>query len=206
MIQLIDLLCRSLRWLRRFRKRCGYGIHSPFAYNLVSGVIYEKGEYYCYEQLSSQRTKENAVLREKDDRLLFRLIIHCSPVNGFVICPKIGITADYFRAGCSKADWQFLQPDALNTLPELLAHTKSIDFIYIDDAKHTQRILNMVLPYVHDHTLIIIHHIRHNSALFEIWQLLLQQPAVRVSFDLHDFGLVYFEHRLNKENYIINYF
>ena len=38
---------RSLRWLRRFRKRRGYGIHSPAAFQFVTGVVYEKGEYYA---------------------------------------------------------------------------------------------------------------------------------------------------------------
>ena len=38
---------RPLRWLLRFRKRCGYGIHSPFAFQFVTGVIYEKGAYFA---------------------------------------------------------------------------------------------------------------------------------------------------------------
>ena len=206
MIQLTDLLCRSFRWLRRFRKRCGYGIHSPFAFNLVSGVIYENGEYYCYECLSSQRKKENVVLREKDDRLLFRLVNQSSPSHGIVISPHIGITADYLREGCKSASWHFLVPADLSQLPTLLEQYQPVDFLYIDDVKHTQYILQTALPFVHDHSLIIVRHIRHNPALFTIWQLFIKEPKVRVTFDLHDFGLIYFESRLNKEDYIINYF
>ena len=34
----------------------------------------------------------------------------------------------------------------------------------------------------------------------------LEDAAVRVSFDLHDFGIACFEARFNKENHLINYF
>ena len=34
-------LKRPFIWLRRFRHRCGYGVHSPFAFNLITQVIYE---------------------------------------------------------------------------------------------------------------------------------------------------------------------
>ena len=206
MIQLVDILCRCGRWLRRFRKRQGYGIHSPFAFNLVSGVIYESGEYYCYESLSKLRTNENAVLREKDDRLLFRLVNNFSPVNGVVISAHIGITENYLRNGCLLADWHFYNECQVDHLTELLSRLGKVDFFYIDDAIHTQQILKTVLPYVHDHTLIVVRHIHHNSALFAIWQQFIQTAEVRVTFDLYDFGLIYFEKRLNKEDYVINYF
>ena len=53
------------RWHRllRWRHRRGYGIHSPWAFALVTGVIYEKGEYYQYADLP----------KDRDVRLLFRL-------------------------------------------------------------------------------------------------------------------------------------
>ena len=55
----ISLLCkRPFIWLARFRHRCGYGVHSPFAFHLITGVIYEKTPYYKY-----------AVLQEEEKRL-----------------------------------------------------------------------------------------------------------------------------------------
>lgn len=206
MIQFADICSRCTRWLRRFRKRCGYGIHSPFAFNLVSGVIYEKGEYYCYAPLSRLRTWENAVLREKDDRLLFRLVNNLSPCNGVVFSQRIGITKEYLMHGCEQAEWHFLNVDELEALSATFDRLGKIDFLYVDVARHTQQILQTALPYVHDRTLVIVRHIRHNSALYAIWQLFIRQPEVRVTFDLYDFGLMYFEKRLNKEDYIINYF
>ena len=50
---------RLLRW----RHRRGYGIHSPWAFALVTGVIYEKGDFYAYADLPDDRNV----------KLLFRL-------------------------------------------------------------------------------------------------------------------------------------
>ena len=66
---------RTLRWLRRFRHRRGYGIHSPFAFGFVTGVVYEAGAYYAYAPLAQKwRGKlKGSPLRPKDLRLLLRL-------------------------------------------------------------------------------------------------------------------------------------
>ena len=70
----LSCLLRPFRWLKRFRNRCGYGIHSPFAFQFVTGVIYEKGEYYAYDALENlYRQESNHELRLKDCKLLFRL-------------------------------------------------------------------------------------------------------------------------------------
>ena len=206
MFSLIDIFSRCCRWCRRFRKRCGYGIHSPFAFNLVTGVIYERGVYYPYERLSAARTRANVVLREKDDCLLFRLVNHISPAKGVAVSSHLGITKEYLRAGRMMADWHFISPNELDLLDELLPHLGAIDFLYVDDSSHTQLVLKKALPYVHDGTAFVIRHIHHNAALFAIWQLFIRNPQVRVTFDLYDFGLIYFESRLNKEDYLINYF
>ena len=70
---------RCLRWMRRFRHRRGYNIHSPFAFNLVTGVIYERGAYYAYDDLRNLRKTVPSKLRERDDRLLLRLINASAP-------------------------------------------------------------------------------------------------------------------------------
>ena len=53
------LLCikRPFIWLSRFRHRCGYGVHSPFAFSLITDVIYEKMPYYAYSSLKKEQKK-----------------------------------------------------------------------------------------------------------------------------------------------------
>lgn len=51
MNRILLALKRPFIWLYRFRHRCGYGVHSPFAFNLITHVIYESTPYYKYEEL-----------------------------------------------------------------------------------------------------------------------------------------------------------
>ena len=44
MNRILLTLKRPFIWLYRFRHRCGYGVHSPFAFNLITHVIYESIE------------------------------------------------------------------------------------------------------------------------------------------------------------------
>ena len=51
------LLLRLLHpfvWLLRFRHRRGYGVHSPFAFNFITDVVYQRLPYYKYCELALQ--------------------------------------------------------------------------------------------------------------------------------------------------------
>ena len=79
-------LKRPFIWLSRFRHRCGYGVHSPFAFNLITQVIYESTPYYKYKDLAVEQKK---LAPQKDNywkyeskkvkRLLFRLVNYIQP-------------------------------------------------------------------------------------------------------------------------------
>ena len=66
---------RIWNWCCRFRHRCGYGVHSPSDFFLITSVIYEILPYYAYEWLkASASSKTLPHYREKVNRLLFRLV------------------------------------------------------------------------------------------------------------------------------------
>ena len=65
MNRILLTLKRPFIWLYRFRHRCGYGVHSPFAFNLITHVIYESTAYYKYEELAKAQKQLEL---EKDKR------------------------------------------------------------------------------------------------------------------------------------------
>lgn len=80
------LLKRPFIWLGRFRHRCGYGVHSPFAFDLITNVIYERTPYYAYSSLEAEQKKMSANSgrkwkheSKKVNRLLFRLVNYIQP-------------------------------------------------------------------------------------------------------------------------------
>ena len=100
-----DLLLRCLRWLLRFRHRCGYGIHSPFAFGFVTGVIYESGQYYAYAPLHRcfQEQKAADGLRECDLRLLFRVANASGASSVWLSSSGSPLVEQYVRAALAHA-------------------------------------------------------------------------------------------------------
>ena len=76
---------KFLSLCRRVPNRRGYGIHSPFAFGFVTGVIYERGEFYAYDELRKMRRDGSHALREKDERLLLRIANFQHPQSGTLL-------------------------------------------------------------------------------------------------------------------------
>ena len=88
MNRILLALKRPFIWLYRFRHRCGYGVHSPFAFNLITHVIYESTPYYKYEELvtaqkklAPQKDRTWSYESLKVKRLLFRLVNYAQPTT-----------------------------------------------------------------------------------------------------------------------------
>ena len=129
---------RPLVWLRRIRHRCGYGIHSPFAYNLVTQVIYNDGEYYAYNPLRSRYRLRGR--RAKIARLLFRLANNTQPCEITVPCCLPEAEQAYMQAGCRGAkiavgDSPLVRMDnRLTILLDLPRHKATFDALKADAA------------------------------------------------------------------------
>ena len=191
---------RPLRWLRRFRKRCGYNIHSPFAFNFVTGVIYEAGRFYASSALESQGVNVPKRARLKDDRLVFRVVNFAEPKRIVAVGPD----AEAFRHTCDYIRAARNCPLCVNPRIDELKATPP-DFLYTD-CEDWKAHVDHFLPHIHDRSALLIKGIYRSKASLQAWKQLVAQPEVRVSFDLYDFGICFFEKRLNKEHFVINYY
>jgi hypothetical protein len=110
----------------------GYGVHSPFAYDLITTVIEERRAYYCYEMLDRirlQLQRENAIIRcgasdltvkkvlqeycfsTEGYRLLFRLTNYFRPEKTLVIGSGLGLTPLSVTAYARKTDCVVFEPE-----------------------------------------------------------------------------------------------
>lgn len=199
-------LPRAVRWLRRFPHRQGYGIHSPFAFGLVTGVIYERGAYYAYAPLRATRRAAPCPLRERDDRLLLRLANAAAPHTALVWGRHTDVTLSYLRAGRSSARFVHIGDTAATPPGEAVARAATVDFLYVDDAERWPDVWRAAVEAAGDRAFFVVRGIRRTRRDHLAWQQLTADERVRVTFDLHDFGIACFERRFNKENYVINYF
>ena len=110
----------------------GYGVHSPFVFNLITTVIEEKRSYYCYEILGAVRkqllhnydkivynnreyTVKDALNKfcftEREDRLLFRLANRFQPQTIYMIGSDLGLAPLYISSWSESANCVVFEPE-----------------------------------------------------------------------------------------------
>lgn len=191
----MNRLLRCWTWLRRIRHRRGYGIHSPFAFALVTGVIYERGAYYAYEALRRERRRRRVRGDERDDRLLLRLANDFQPRRALLWTTADDMAPAYLLAGCRQGAYR-----RVRRTEDLTA----CDFFYIDDADRLPDVLPALLPLLEERALVVVRRLR-KKRVRTAWRRFTSDARIRVTFDLCDIGLAYTERRLNKQDYTINY-
>ena len=126
------LVPRILRWFRRFRQRRGYGVHSPFAFEWITDVVYlQKAQYYAYAPLAEQHEAWQGVLSVKDARLLFRIANHQRAQRMLVVGQGIEREIHYLQAARPSAQIVHL-PDASSVEKALSSETspeQPFDFV-----------------------------------------------------------------------------
>ena len=181
------LIRRPWIWLARFRQRRGYGVHSPFAYNFLHGVVYERTPYYAFASLARlhpwwMRLMSGYPIRCR--RLLFRLANYAHPRTIAVIGDR-PIEQAYFQAAVPSAQLTRQQGDLI-----FVAHEALPAFS---------------LPQMPPSGMVVAEGIHHDQASLAAWKLMKDDPQTAVTFDLYDYGIAFFNHKLNKQHYKVNF-
>lgn len=135
-----------LTYPQRIRHRLGYGVQSPWAYEMVRDVLFERLHYYSYEEQG---------IATSSDRQLWRL-------------------ENYYR---------------------------NSEFIYIAPGGAAADIYEQTAQQANAGTGLVIDGLMGTNA--PIWQRILRDPRATVTFDLGDRGLVTFDKKRIKQNYIL---
>lgn len=163
-------------WLNRIGHCRGLGIQSPTDYWMVCYVINEHWPYYQYEKLGD----DDDWLTRKLGFLYFRIANWLQPnvieSDGF---------RQYLQAGCRKAKFG--------------DSTELIRLSLEDDWRSR---LVTIYNKVEDNTVLIVEGIRQNRTS---WEEIVTDERTRVTFDLYYCGIVLFDKKRHKKNYIINF-
>lgn len=210
MNRILLTLSRPFIWLCRFRHRRGYGVHSPFAFNLIKSVIFEHAPYYKYAALRDAekqmaRREGRQVLYEtlRVRRLLFRLVNYARP-DTVVDFGTLAASALYLRAAREQADYM-----AAATLSELFLEADvPVDFLYLHDYRHPDEVeeaFQVCVRRTTPRSVFVIEGIRYTRAMETLWRRLRKHERVGVTFDLYDLGVLFFDLSKPKQDYIINF-
>jgi len=219
-------------WLRRFRQRCGYGVHSPYAFDFITGVIYEHSQYYAYQTLDRMLPKAVRALHLRPQKilhLLFRVANFSHPRQALYLGQRT-LAKEYLRAAVPSATWKeglnaenvsmalcaerlnaenvsmSLCAERLNAENVSMANSETSTEIHSEihamDFVYLDFPVEGVLDCVHSHSVLVVDHLRKN---LDFWAELLQDERVAITFDLYDVGIIMFDKQYHRKDYIVNF-
>jgi predicted O-methyltransferase YrrM len=94
------------------------------------------------------------------------------------------------------------------TIPLFLANTNKLDFVYFseqNDVFLNSSVFDRILPYLHEESFLVIRGIRKTKEKKEFWNRLCARAEVRVTIDVYELGIVFFNPKIHKRNYIVSF-
>lgn len=210
MTSFLIALKRPFVWLCRFRHRRGYGVHSPFAFGLITGVIYERTPYYKYKELLTE--EKNSPLRKyprwseeprRVKRLLFRLVNYVQPTT-LVDAGVPSASSLYLKA--AKEGTDYLAASELSDL--FLESGVPVDFLYLHDYRRpafVEEVFRVCAARTTGRSVFVIGGIRYTPQMYALWKRLIKDERTGITFDLYDLGIIFFDKKKNKQAYIVNF-
>lgn len=172
----MNRLQQAFVWLKRIGHCRGFGIQSPTDYRFVRYVINEHWSYYAYEELGP----DDCWLRRKLGLLYFRLANELQPPT---VIDKLGFR-EYLQAGCRKA--------------QIVDRADVVDMAIVP----VKTDFRLLFGKCNDRSVVVIQDIYRAP---KYWHSIECDPRVTVTYDLYYCGIVFFDPKRVKQNYIINF-
>lgn len=210
------------RFINRRRHAAGFGVHSPFAFNLILDTIHTPHSYYIYEE--NRRKIDKAGLKKEADikyaELIFRLINRFNSKNILEIGSGLGTNTLYISAHSKQTSIICVEQDedksrtAQSLLAEKLGNiifknvlpTKrnSFDAIIWDLMEYPlqqEDTLDVIYSTMRSDGFMVVNHINKGEKNKETWQKILKLDTLTMSFDLGEIGIGFFKPSLPNLNY-----
>ncbi len=101
---------------------------------------------------------------------------------------------------------EFVLGEIKEVLPGILQEIDSIDFALID-ANHTyegtMENYGMVRPFTHPKTILVIADIHWSKGMERAWNEIRNQPEIKLSIDLYEAGILFFDAPFEKAEHLV---
>ena len=186
---------RMLVWLMRLKYCRGFGVQSPWAYRFIRYVVNEHYPYYAYGDLLKHYGNLSKCTL-KMCRLYFRVVNYCRPA----VVLDYGLASvayeAYMHAGCRHVEVRHVNDASDISKVELLR--MSLEGNY-------REVFEKAVEVADAHSLIIVERIKNSREAKTFWQSIVDDPRCVTTFDLYYCGIIFFDHKRYKENYIVNF-
>ena len=189
-----------LVWLRRSRHSRGFGVQSPWAYRFIRYVVNEHYPYYAYDDLS--RLYEGYPKQiQKLCRLYFRIanfwqaeqaLDYSAPSENDVI----RLYDTFMKRGCNK----------LEVVPvRHAADFSSVRLMRLSVEGDYRQVFEKAVSLANASTMIIVEQIKRDKEARTFWKSIVDDPRCISTFDLYYCGIIFFDKKRYKENYVVNF-
>ena len=195
---------RAFIWLKRFRKRKGYSIQSPWAFSYARYIILGKDQYYAFCSLKGLYDKvQSNKLPRKRYELLFRLANNMQAKECALLGGSGELEMAYLKAARSRIVLRDFTPNSFFTSPsESCLFLVNTEYLTLEEA---QKNISFILNHADEKDILVISGLQRSKALRLFWKSITQHPKARSSFDLYEAGIVCFNSLYPQMCYLINY-
>lgn len=209
------------RWLLRKKQSKGHGVHSPFAFDLITNVIYSPYSFYAFSDIPEILSKNglDPYLIGRINHFSFRLVYYLKPKDILEVNTGIGVNSlfltapsPYIHCTCVEEDRNKvevtgrLQEEAgrkCKMVPSLAdcrgEHYDAI-FIYLKDRDIPD--ISVLSEMSKPATFWVFYPINRGSAK-QFWNEIVHDVNARMTFDLKDTGVVFLRKDFGKANYFV---
>lgn len=208
-------------WLRKKHTR-GYGIHSPFAFELITNVLYARYDYYAFYDIP-KILKENGLegyANPAINHLSFRLvnyfnakqILEINSANGVNTCYLTAPASD-IRCLCVENDSEQIavarklqaawgrKSEIVSRIP--LPDQQQYDAIFINlKEKKEDLSIETLLQLSHEKTFWVIYPLKSRWGK-QFWRNIVNDERISITFDRKDAGIAFLRFAYHKMHYLV---
>ena len=210
-----------------------HGIHSPFMFDFLSNIVFDKKFYKEYSIVENCITIPLSLTKKKYGRLLFRIVNNYSPRNILEIYSFTNSHSHYFSSANNTGNIYRLNSNFCDSQNKVNSNKKtSKDYSNISKAIETNQLslskikskfeiifinsqtsnneqyiyIENLISLQYSKSIIIISSIHKSESSELFWNKTIHNPKVRQSLDLFEFGIVFLNQELQKEDFIVKYY
>ena len=204
--------------LKRIRTAKGFGVHSPFAFNFITNVLFEKRSYYAYFDIPRYLSEKHIDTPISSvHQLSFRLVNFFRPKNVLIV----GEEQDYalplfvYTASPEARIICLTDQETKSKMSEICAarmefwhefRVEPMDAIIIDMhslPKTCDITIENLLKISNNQTFWMIRHINADKESRRFWKDVQNDPRIALTFDMRQDGIVILNSSYYKLNYLV---
>lgn len=207
------------KWLQRFRQSRGYGVHSPFAFQLIQKVLSSRAHYYAFDEIADHLSSNHphVPLNKPYHHLSFRLVRHFNAMKILEINSGRGVNTLYLlspdsRIHCTCVEARSEMVTEANELTAIKGNQRTIlpalpreerfDAIFLHLDVEPLPTLDSLIQLSHEETFWVIDRVNATRSK-QYWRNIVNDERIGTTFDMKEIGITFLRHINGKKHYLI---